>query len=1085
MKNTPPIQPGLQEPHLKKRGFLWFLIPTLILVGFVTLTPLVLSTQTGTRWLVQMMNKKIDHTLSIDSMSLSLWGEQSIQGMRIVDANNNVFMHCSEIKSDRSLWIILLFHEFGICTLTHPEFYIRSPTPATTPILQKLQPMVQCGWTPSLQINHLSNIYQDFIPRISGKFNIIDGRVEVISPHVDPIFFSELNTLIHISKKEGSIKVQLHCLTNNGSIQIDGQLDHLDRDIPSILLNANLSQLPVQGIDRIVSQFIPKFDGLILNMLGKTITMNLQASFDQKTCQFAWNAQSPQLIASIAAEETHGFITLQQPADITLTLTPTLIQTAAQVIPSLKDFALEEASTIALSLQELTLAVPEKKIDWTSLSLKGLMTAASPLALRVFEEPFILESLTISLDATQELALHAQAQAHPTSIANSNILLSGQLKLTPWISSHPSGECQLHIQGLPIDLMTKLSRTSFPLADYLGPSLDCSLEIDARTPEKHVQVTANSELLQLPSLHLTLGKTYQLTQPAHFTYYLSPTLFTNSAFHLAAGVPIECSITSLTIPPSLDLNSLKALISCTANEIPFDHFFTNEPHTFTQIHAQLDINTLSKVAFHFQGHPLKIDALAAGTVSSDGLGLKLEGSLSLDPFTKLPFELTQPTAFHYSISRLSTPFFLHKPLTGSINNPEIHILNRISQEQIDLTNFNLSINKETATAPISFDITTQATATKSKAGSLSLKGTLDHLVNANHELDLKALAAGIELKITQFPSCILDFPTSNLPFSTIFGNTLNATLSTALENFSGPLSINIHSPHARASLTGKLVQGGLTLDQSVHIQGLMTPAISRLFLNHVNPLNISSIFSQDPITLEIPSQNFYFPLYPFDIQKVNIPKARVELGKIHCRNEGNLHIALGLLKSQAFDKTNDLTLWFAPLDLNLSQGILEIERTEVLLAETFDIAIWGNVDLMNQYVDMILGLTAQSLYQAFGIQGLPANYVLTIPMKGPAENVQINSGKATAKIALLLAWQQKMISGALGGGTTGAIVEGLIGKLATLPDQDAKIPPPKHPFPWEIDGGLHKKKTADTPSKKKKHFKSKENPIKQLIKILT
>src|SRR5581483_2872856 len=177
----------------------------------------------------------------------------------------------------------------------------------------------------------------------------------------------------------------------------------------------------------------------------------------------------------------------------------------------------------------------------------------------------------------------------------------------------------------------------------------------------------------------------------------------------------------------------------------------------------------------------------------------------------------------------------------------------------------------------------------------------------------------------------------------------------------------------------------------------------------------------------------------------------------------------------------ELALWFAPIDLSIKQGIADIERTEILLADTFDICVWGNVDLVKDYVDMVLGLTSQTLSKAFGIQNLPENYVLTLPMKGPSNNVQINTGKATTKVALLLAWQNQNLTGI--GGNAGAIVGGLLGKIATLPDSNAKVPPAKHPFPWE-SGNAKKSKTSTGPREKKKQFKPKDKPLKQILKVI-
>ena len=251
----------------------------------------------------------------------------------------------------------------------------------------------------------------------------------------------------------------------------------------------------------------------------------------------------------------------------------------------------------------------------------------------------------------------------------------------------------------------------------------------------------------------------------------------------------------------------------------------------------------------------------------------------------------------------------------------------------------------------------------------------------------------------------------------------------------------------------------------------ITPEMSQLLLKEVNPLSLSYFYSEDSVVLEVPAKGFSLPVSPVNLQTASIPKSRLELGKIQCKNEGNVNTALSLLKSKQFNKEKTLMLWFAPLDFQVAQGIANIERTEILIAQSLDVAIWGNIDLTKHYVDMVLGLPGPTLYQAFGVQNLPDNYVLTIPMKGPANAVVIDTSKATTKMALLFAWQQQIVQGTIGKSPGGALFGELLNRVVTLPDSDAKVPPAKHPFPWEINAPPKKRKTKDEKLGKGRRFK--------------
>ena len=391
-----------------------------------------------------------------------------------------------------------------------------------------------------------------------------------------------------------------------------------------------------------------------------------------------------------------------------------------------------------------------------------------------------------------------------------------------------------------------------------------------------------------------------------------------------------------------------------------------------------------------------------------------------------PFEISEPTTFIIALSKLSLPvapkqspgsripdiiFDLTKlQLSATGKNAKLSIFDKTSKETIQLSNIAFAVNKAADKGPLtaSFDsgvvtLSGSTTAPESvKNGSVSFEGKLLQAANTTGNFDLNQLTCSLQMKIQQLPSRALDILArakgrTDLPFSTAFGDMINATAAFDLKNSSGPFSVNVNTPRTRLDIEGNLANGAVLLKNTLHAQLRVTPELSRLVLREVNPLNLSHFYAHDPITLEIPAAGVYFPLYPFDLSKITIPKAKIELGKVACKNEGNVNITLGLLKSKQLDKNGELSLWFAPIDFSIKQGVADIERTEILLADTYDICSWGKFDLVKDYVDMVLGLTAQTLSKSFGIKNLPDNYVLTLPMRGPSNNVQINTDKATTR----------------------------------------------------------------------------------------
>jgi hypothetical protein len=419
-----------------------------------------------------------------------------------------------------------------------------------------------------------------------------------------------------------------------------------------------------------------------------------------------------------------------------------------------------------------------------------------------------------------------------------------------------------------------------------------------------------------------------------------------------------------------------------------------------------------------------------------------------------PFEFTDPPQINLALSELScgiTPNWHidweSLVIKGEALVDKCTFREKTAQKPITLKNFSLNFDHRTDDGPILFTLKSGLIAEGQK-GAVSIVGKLDDMRSKD------SVKAELDATFVKFPPAVLDLLArsagyTDSPFTSLFGQNFDGTLTTKLQNWTGPLRLNLHSPNARVSVDGELISGTLTLHEPIQAQVLMTPEISTLFLEEVNPLSISGISSKEPITLEIGANGFSFPVYPFDASKLTIPNFRLDLGNLACRNEGNINVALGLLKSYHLGKGKDLHLWFTPIDCQIKQGLIHCERTEILIADTYEVAVWGTIDLVKDRVHMVLGLTASCLKKAFGIKDLPEGYVLQIPMTGRTNNVRINTKKATAKVALLLAWQQKDLAGAAAGGPFGAAVGGLLNKFVQLPDFDAKAPPAKRPFPWE------------------------------------
>lgn len=473
----------------------------------------------------------------------------------------------------------------------------------------------------------------------------------------------------------------------------------------------------------------------------------------------------------------------------------------------------------------------------------------------------------------------------------------------------------------------------------------------------------------------------------------------------------------------------------------------------------------------------------------------------------LPFTLTKPSDISFNIHDLLLPlkrdpekhfFFQDRTLISNnlskwhlqaeLKSPFFSFRDKKQSKEIILEEVKLSLSKQPLLAPSKLDIASDVLTLSeqgSKEGQMRLNLQVSDLFTLEGGLNWDAMKLHLKLALDNMPSSALDLGAYYLGgqafFQDLFGPMVIAKAELEIQNLTGPFDININSKESRLLISGLLDQGTLSLKQPIHAQLNLSKNMSKLFLNHLNPLGIEYIESPHPITLHVESAGFSLPLFPYNPKQLQIKFAQVEIGKVHCVSNGNLSLTLSLLKYA--NASGSLDLWFTPMEFSINSGIVNLTRTDILVANSFQLALWGITNIPEENVDMTLGITAQALRSAFNIGGLPDGYVLRIPVKGRFGDIRIDTKRATSKIAAVLALQQ---GGALVeqfGGKGGALFGGILKQVQVLPDMDNPAPAPHDPLPWEKSANGPEKNKNPT-LKKNKPVKSTDSPLKQLKKIL-
>lgn len=415
--------------------------------------------------------------------------------------------------------------------------------------------------------------------------------------------------------------------------------------------------------------------------------------------------------------------------------------------------------------------------------------------------------------------------------------------------------------------------------------------------------------------------------------------------------------------------------------------------------------------------------------------------------TKLP-ELTvaEPSVFHGVIHQLSLntqakEFFsaflvFHTELTSE----KLLLASPLEVSQISSLQIQAKVLEERISSQI------QAVISAKKQGSV--------FSDISWEKQTKALHA--EVKVSELPSYLLEGILPQISLQRLCGPSINLNLHAKLLARNGPLSIEMLSSYSSFSLQGRLQKEAITLDKPFYCQ--LSKEAGAYALEKFPP----GLQLKNPISIQIAAGETLSFSYPFSSMQWVIPTLEIEIGKVHCHKHNFTSSLFNLLKIHQFDATITFNLWIAPITMHVDRSLITVERIEILLADLYEIAIWGKIK--DRSLKMKVGLPASTLTKAFQIPNLPNDYVLALTLEGNIDNPEINLKKAAAKIAALFICQQNKNP-----------LNILFPPCKSL--QKTPIPSAKHPFPWE-------QRTSFAKDKNKKRFKQDDKPIDQLLKMI-
>ena len=271
-------------------------------------------------------------------------------------------------------------------------------------------------------------------------------------------------------------------------------------------------------------------------------------------------------------------------------------------------------------------------------------------------------------------------------------------------------------------------------------------------------------------------------------------------------------------------------------------------------------------------------------------------------------------------------------------------------------------------------------------------------------------------------------------------------IDTELTHMTGPMQVDITSTHANLHLEGISRDGAFFLTKALTIDLTVQEQLGRKVLSNLHPLLETAVSAEKPIRLTISNEGLRIPLKGFDLAKLYIASAKLELGKVSIKNEGTMGSLFGGIQKfsrQPPPRDGFVQVWFTPAVISIRDGVLVYKnRMDFLLDGSLPLATWGSRRLTGvKQLELRLGFGQKAL-QKWGIRNAQANDFMVIPIRGNAQSgAQIDFAAAAIDFGKLKGQNELARNNPF----LGALIGDLSGKLFKTERPPA---PSANPLPW-------------------------------------
>ena len=296
---------------------------------------------------------------------------------------------------------------------------------------------------------------------------------------------------------------------------------------------------------------------------------------------------------------------------------------------------------------------------------------------------------------------------------------------------------------------------------------------------------------------------------------------------------------------------------------------------------------------------------------------------------------------------------------------------------------------------------------KGKNGSLILEALLEPKLHYH-------------LAIDQMPAILLDLYKTKYPISIFTG----PLFSCIIDGTDIDTNIQFSSENLQFTTKFKKDANLLTLTSPFEGRFILSNYLSRQLFNDSSIRPVSA----EAITWSLAAGS---NIDSMQLDTLNIPSGYLNLGRMHFLNMNTLSDILSILKAH-FRQNANIPIWFQSMPIKIEDGVCHITRSELLIDRTYEIATWGEINLLKETVNLGLALTAQTLSAAFNMNFLPKDYLVPMFIDGSFDNIDFHKSRALRTLGKLFLIQQSPFY-----------------TKELLPDPKISVAPKREPLPWE------------------------------------